>query len=237
MAPIPSTSESPWTSSTPSTPLPKRRHHRVRPSAPEEVIDIFNSTAGSTSQAPYFRKNHLDERARTGPYGTNLFAKGTQYQTQDSLAGIFVLIFVMIGIILVMVLFYFLAKVCSNPPESTKRKVKTKKGTVVIRENKNSMDVGVVTTTVPLPKRIYELKAEEGYYTCPPAIDNSLDDIFGDGDEDFFTSPASSRSQHSEEKNSQKQKDILSERKLTGYGLPPGFKPKGRLQELKNGGM
>ena len=94
----------------------------------------------------------------------------------------------------------------------------------------------VVTTTVPLPKRIYELKAEEGYYSCPPSIENNLNDIFGDGDDDFFSTPVPPRPQSAEGKCPPKSKEI-TERKLTGFGMPPGFKPKGRLQEVMNGGI
>ena len=99
------------------------------------------------------------------------------------------------------------------------------------------MDVEVVTTTVPLPKRIYELKAEEGYYSCPPSIENNLNDIFGDGDDDFFSAPVPPRPQSAEGKSPPSSKDIIAERKLTGFGMPAGFKPKGRLQELMNGSI
>ena len=135
MPPVPSTSESIVTTSIPPA---KRRHHRVR-NPNDDFLDFLNSTEieSTTSRPPFLRKTQLDERARTGPYGTSIFARGSQPQSQNSLAGIFILIFVLIGIILVMILFYFLAKVCNSPPEhDKKRKIKTKKGTMVMRDGK-----------------------------------------------------------------------------------------------------
>lgn len=94
--------------------------------------------------------------------------------------------------------------------------------------------VEVIPTKVALPKRIYELKAEEGYYSCPPTLDNNLNDIFGDSDDDFFSSKSSLPTSPSKIPNKLQKPNDICNRKLTGAGIPPNFKPKGRLQQLMN---
>lgn len=79
------------------------------------------------------------------------------------------------------------------------------------------------------------MKAEEGYYSCPPSIDHGLADMFGDSsDEEFFIDEKPQRSQSgSGIKELSKTESIENcVRKLTGVGVPPNFKPKGRIQEL-----
>uniref|UniRef100_A0AC34QLV1 Uncharacterized protein n=1 Tax=Panagrolaimus sp. JU765 TaxID=591449 RepID=A0AC34QLV1_9BILA len=232
MAPIPSTSASNEDSSTSAS---NGRRFKTRPTPVNIQIysDLLSISNETLPQPPHLRRNQLDERART-TYGAGPFSRSGQQSQANSIGGIFVLVFVMMGIVIVLLLFYFLAKVCNTPESTSKRAVTSKNGTVIIR-TEVKQNVEIIPSKVPLPKRIYELKAEEGYYSCPPSIDHSLADIFGDSsDEKFFVNEKPQRSQSASEAKELPKKQPIETcvRKLTGAGMPANFKPKGRLQEL-----
>uniref|UniRef100_A0A7E4W8Y6 Conserved protein n=1 Tax=Panagrellus redivivus TaxID=6233 RepID=A0A7E4W8Y6_PANRE len=256
----------------------RQRPHSTTPAGIDNTLDYDAAAAAffgeNNHSIPYqMHRTSLDEKLKTQFTGGGL-SRPNGVNNASSLAGVFVLIFVLIGIIMVLMLFYFLAKVCNG----SDREKKTPNGTIIVK-HPGFGEIEVVQSRVAYPKRIYELKAEEGYFSCPPSLTPSLADVFGsDEDEETnifdppaeiissapatpsaadapeFTDPekhtsAESLPQHRpvaayvELDNSRfttKHKTPTAEqlnamRKLTPAGLPPGFKPKGRLQELANG--
>uniref|UniRef100_A0AC35GNT2 Uncharacterized protein n=1 Tax=Panagrolaimus sp. PS1159 TaxID=55785 RepID=A0AC35GNT2_9BILA len=260
---MPSTIKSlPTDSSTITTttvlPLPilRHRHHRVRPPPPppdsssiSDLIHGHNDTVlipQTNFRKPQMENNNNNEKIKN-TFAGGIFGRTSQPAGQ-SLASVFLLIFVLIGIVMILMLFYFLAKVCNGPDEERKGKIKTKNGKIIIQHpDKKNEKIEIIPTKVPYPKRIYELQAEEGYYSCPPSIHQSLQDIFGDGEDDFFAGSNTSnqsvgqRSRSMDDESETKKRQTSQStppstqfvRKMTGAGLPPNFKAKGRLQQLQ----
>uniref|UniRef100_A0A1I7RWW8 Uncharacterized protein n=1 Tax=Bursaphelenchus xylophilus TaxID=6326 RepID=A0A1I7RWW8_BURXY len=85
-----------------------------------------------------------------------------------SSASVIVFAFALSGIVLIFLLFYFLARICSPKSDEDLKEIESSR-------NDSKQTFGKKSTAdsprhVLYPKRIYEIQAEEGYYSSLPSI-------------------------------------------------------------------
>ena len=118
---------------TTAPPILRHRHHRVRPPPSAAIVANLIHDHNDTLLLPptNYRKPQLEDRVKN-TFAGGIFGRTSQPAGQ-SLASVFLLIFVLIGIVMILMLFYFLAKVCNGPDDERKGKLKTKNGTIIIQ--------------------------------------------------------------------------------------------------------
>ncbi|VDM40009.1 unnamed protein product [Toxocara canis] len=125
--------------------------------------------ASSSTERPYEAFIDAGSLARPGGGGSDVpYMISRPPHMSNGVVGIFVLSLVLISLALLLAICYLMLRFCNRTDETLKRDRNIQgwfsKISTIIAELFATPDV------IPHPKRIYELQAEEGCYSCAPTL-------------------------------------------------------------------
>ncbi|KHN85967.1 hypothetical protein Tcan_16748 [Toxocara canis] len=114
--------------------------------------------ASSSTERPYEAFIDAGSLARPGGGGSDVpYMISRPPHMSNGVVGIFVLSLVLISLALLLAICYLMLRFCNRTDETLKR-------------DRNIQELFATPDVIPHPKRIYELQAEEGCYSCAPTL-------------------------------------------------------------------
>lgn len=219
------------------------------PSRPSltKLSEILNGPESSTSAEDLLPYTDDEDRFLELDNQGSLYVKeiftsslfGGSRMSEQSITGVLVLLCIAFGIALILLMCYFLIKICNlQLPQGEKSnsmidsKDKFRGRITLIPPFSKYPDLEIPPSKVLYPKRIYEIQAEEGYFSCPPSIQQSVEDISSKERKPSIFDPNYAGPLVKKCRDSIKLTGTSIKRKLTTTVSQPDLCPKERLRQI-----